>query len=258
MSEEILWSVRDGIATVTLNRPEKRNAISQAMIDDLESGFARLEPDSSVRVIVIRAEGPVFSSGRDLKEMRARQDGEAAGPDRGVAGVFHQIERSRHPTIAAVQGDALAGGCELALHCDLRIAAEGARFGMTLARLGLVAPYPLALKLVEIVGPAFARQILLTGQPITARRAYEIGMVHELVAPAELTAAADRLAHAIAANAPMALAGMKAVIERAISLPRTVGHDDLDQHARRIRASADAREGVRAWLERRAPAFRGE
>ena len=256
MSDEILWSVEDGGATVTLNRPEKRNAINQAMIDELSDGFARLETDPDVRVIVIRAEGPVFSSGRDLREMRARQEG--GGTDRGVAPLFEQIERSRHPTIAAVQGDALAGGCELALHCDFRIASEAARFGMTLARLGLVAPYPLALKIVEIVGPAFARQILLTGEPITARRAYEIGMVHELVAPEELAAAAATLARTIAANAPLSLAGMKAVIERAISLPRTAGHDDLDEMARRARASADAREGVQAWLERRLPVFRGE
>ncbi len=256
MSEDILWSAGDGIVTVTLNRPEKRNAINQAMIEELADGFTRLETDPSVRVIVIRGAGMAFSAGRDLREMRERQ--ESGAPDQGITGLFHQIEQSRHPTIAVVQGDALAGGCELALHCDLRVASERARFGMPLARLGLLASYPLALKIVEIVGPAFAKQILLTGQPISARRAFEIGMVHDLVQPEKLDAAADDTARSIAANAPLALAGMKTVVDRAVSLARTVGHDDLDEMARRARTSADAREGVRAMLEKRPPLFRGE
>jgi len=172
--------------------------------------------------------------------------------------VFQRIERSRIPTIAMVHGDALAGGCELALHCDLRVVAEPARFGMPLARLGLVVPFVLGQKLVEIIGPAFTKQILLTGQPITATRAYEIGMVHQLVAANELENATYELARTIADNAPLSLGGMKATILRCISLRDTIDHTDLDQMVHGARKSADAQEGVKAMLEKRKPVFRGE
>ena len=157
-----------------------------------------------------------------------------------------------------VNGDALAGGCELALHCDLRIAADVARFGMPLARLGLVVPFLLGHKLVEIVGPAFTKQILFTGQPVGAGRAYEMGMVHQLVPLAELEKATYDLARTIADNAPLSLAGMKATILRTVALREKIEHQDLDEMANRARKSADAREGVQAMLEKRKPAFRGE
>jgi enoyl-CoA hydratase/carnithine racemase len=157
-----------------------------------------------------------------------------------------------------VHGDAFAGGCELALHCDLRIAADGVRFAMPLARLGLVVPYPLGQKLVEIVGPAWAREILLTGRPIDARRALEMGMVHRVTPAAEIEAATHELARTIADNAPLSLAGMKAMIQRAISLRERIDHADLDAQVTVARKSADAREGVRAMLEKRRPRFTGE
>ena len=185
MADEILYTIKDGIATVTMNRPEKRNALNTALLDGMTNIFQRIETDPEVRVVVIRGEGKAFCSGLDLRELSSRQAG-GGDPESGVTKVFQQIERSRHPTIAMVHGDALAGGCELALHCDLRVASEGAHFGMPLARLGLVVPFPLGQKLVEIIGPAFTKQILLTGQPIDAKRAYEIGMIHQLVSNSEL------------------------------------------------------------------------
>src|SRR3989449_10469661 len=149
MGDDLLCAVADGVATVTLNRPAKRNALNRTLLDGLVAAFERLEADPAVRVIVVRGTGPAFCSG---------------------------------PAIAVVHGDAFAGGCELALHCDLRVAAEPARFAMPLARLGLVVPFPLGQKLVEIIGPAMTRQILMVGRPLTARRAYEIGSAHEGVA----------------------------------------------------------------------------
>jgi enoyl-CoA hydratase/carnithine racemase len=183
---------------------------------------------------------------------------QAADPESGVIDVLRRIETSRHPTIAMVQGDAFAGGCELALHCDLRVVADHARFAMPLARIGLIVPFVLGQKLLEIAGPAFTRQMLLTGQPVTARRAWEVGMVHELVPAAQLEATTYALARTIAANAPLSLAGMKATIERAIGMRASIEHEDLDAQVTRARKSADAREGVRAMLEKRPPAFRGE
>jgi enoyl-CoA hydratase/carnithine racemase len=142
MADEVLTRVEAGIATVTLNRPEKRNAMNAALLGALRDGFDELKARREVRVVVVRGAGPVFCAGMDLREMEARQGAET-DPESGVIQVLQRIERSRHPTIAMVHGDALAGGCELALHCDLRVAADGARFGMPLARIGLVVPFPL-------------------------------------------------------------------------------------------------------------------
>jgi enoyl-CoA hydratase/carnithine racemase len=257
MADEILYAVADGIATVTLNRPERRNALNTAMLDELRRYFDGLERDARVRVVVIRGAGGAFCSGRDLNEMSRRQH-DPGEPEADVIELFQQIEASSRPSIAMVHGAAYAGGCELALHCDLRVAADVARFAMPLAKLGLVVPFPLGQKLVEIIGPAFTRQILLTGQPVDARRAYEIGMVHTVVPAAELEKATYDLARTIAGNAPLSLAGMKATIRRSAALRDRIEHADLDETARRARASADAREGVRAMLEHRKPDFRGE
>ena len=257
MADELLYARDGGVATVTLNRPDKRNALNSAVLDGLRTTFTRLEDDRDVRVVVVRGAGTAFCSGMDLNEMRARQ-AQAADPESGVIEVLRRIEGSRHATIAMVQGDAFAGGCELALHCDLRVVADHARFAMPLAKLGIIVPFPLGQKLVEIVGPACTRQILLTGQPVDARRAWEMGMVHEVVPAAELEAKTYALARAIAANAPLSLAGMKATIQRAIALRETIEHKDLDDLVTRARKSGDAREGVRAMLEKRPPVFRGE
>jgi enoyl-CoA hydratase/carnithine racemase len=257
MADEVLCAVADSIATITLNRPERRNALNTAMLDELRRRFDELESDSRVRAVVVRGAGSAFCSGRDLNEMsrRQREEGE---PEADVINLFQHIEASSRPSIAMVHGAAYAGGCELALHCDFRVAADVARFAMPLAKLGLVVPFPLGQKLVEIIGPAFTRQILLTGQPVDAARAYEIGMVHAVVPAAELEQATYDLARTIAANAPLSLAGMKATIRRSAALRDGIGHADLDDLARRARASADAKEGVRAMLEKRKPTFRGE
>src|SRR5438309_4362352 len=255
MADEILVSVVDGIATVTMNRPAQRNAMNRAMLDGLRKSIDDLDERRDVRVVVMRGAGPAFCAGMDLKEMEAR--GGEADPESDVVEVLQRVERSKHPTIAMVHGDAIAGGCELALHCDLRVMADSARIGMPLARIGMIVPFPLGQKLLEIIGPAQTRHLLFTGRPVDGRRAYEIGMVHQVVAAAEVEAAAAALARTIADNAPLALAGMKQVILRAVAARPAVAHDDLDAAALRARQSADAGEGRRAMLEKRKPRFRG-
>jgi enoyl-CoA hydratase/carnithine racemase len=155
---------QDGIATLTLNR--QRAECHQPGHDrKLNHPFSDLEQHRAVRVVVIRGTGKVFCAGRDLREMGQQQN--AAGTARtGVVELFHQLEMLRHPTIAMVHGDALAGGCEMALHCDLRVAADVARFGMPLARLGLIVPFELTCKLIEVIGTAFTKQFLLTASPL--------------------------------------------------------------------------------------------
>jgi enoyl-CoA hydratase/carnithine racemase len=256
MTDEVLCTVADRVATVTINRPDKRNALNRAVREGLTAIFDRLEEEAGVRVVVLRGAGTAFCSGMDLRELGAQQE-RTDDPESPVVKVFQRIERSRHPTIAMVQGDAYAGGCELALHCDLRVAADVARFAMPLARLGLIVPFPLAQKLVEVIGSAYTRQILLTGQPVDARRAREMGLVHEVVDAAALEATTYALARTIAHNAPDSLRGMKATIRRAAGGDARIEHADLDDLARTARKSEDAREGVRAMLEKRAPVFRG-
>ena len=252
MSDEILVGIADDIATVTLNRPDKRNAMNAAMLRALPKAFDELEARRDVRVVVVRGAGPAFCSGRDLSDM------ERGEPQEDIVSVLRRIETSRHPTIAMLHGDAVAGGCELALHCDLRVAAEGARLGMPLARIGLVPGFALGQKLLEIIGPAHTRHLLLTGRPIDARRALEIGMVHQVVPAAELDTATATLARTIADNAPLSLAGIKALIQRALDARDHVGHDDVDALIQAARRSRDASEGRRAMLEKRKPVFRGE
>src|SRR5712691_3082794 len=229
MADEVLSSVADGIATVTLNRPDKRNAMNAAMLTGLRAAFDELEDRRDVRVVVVRGAGPAFCAGMDLREMESR--GGARDPEADVVAVLQRVERSRHPTIALVHGDAIAGGCELALHCDLRVMAETARIGMPLARIGMIVPFPLGQKLLEIIGPAQTRHLLFTGRPIDGRRAYEIGMVHQVVAAAEVESAAAALARTIADNAPLSLAGMKAVVQRVVAARPAVDHADLDAAA---------------------------
>jgi len=256
MADEILCTIQESIATLTLNRPEKRNAINSAMMEQLTRCLHELEHHSAVRVVVVRGAGTVFSAGRDLREMgQQQQSGEAPRAD--IVAVFHQLEALRHPTIAMVQGDALAGGCEMALHCDLRIAADTAHFGMPLARRGLMVPFALTCKLVEVIGTALTKQFLLTAQPIVASRAYEIGLVHQVVPLADLEEATYAMARSVAENAPLALQGTKTAIHRAVSQSAHIPHADLDELVEQVRHSADAREGVRAWIEKRPPVFRG-
>lgn len=257
MADEVLCNVQEGIATLTLNRPEKRNALNNATMELLSTYLQQFEQQADVRVIVFRGAGKVFCAGRDLREMHQQQHS-GDRPTVDVVTLFHQIEASRHPTIAMVQGDALAGGCELAIHCDMRVAAEGVRFGMPLARLGLVVPFLLTNKLVEVIGPAWTRHFLLTAQPVTAQKAFAMGMVHQVVSAEELEQTTYALARSIAGNAPLALQGIKACIARTLEGREQLAHADLDAMVERTRLSEDAREGVRAWLEKRPPQFHGQ
>jgi enoyl-CoA hydratase/carnithine racemase len=162
------------------------------------------------------------------------------------------------PTIAAVQGSALAGGCELALHCDLRVAAEDMRIGMTVARVGLVVPYDFIRKLIEVIGVANTAQILYTAEPVNAQRAFQMGMVHEVVPNAKLDEAAVTWAERVSANAPLSLRTMKKSMRRALSSAFTTWHEDIIDMGRLVRVSKDAKEGIRAFLEKRKPNWKAE
>jgi enoyl-CoA hydratase/carnithine racemase len=258
MAEEIIKLARsDAYATISLNRPEKRNALSQPMLSELQRTLELIEGDKAIRAVVLRGEGSIFCSGIDLQEVE-RVEGPRGHQTATIEGVFHRLENLPIPTIAAINGAALAGGLELALHCDLRIAAEGAKLGMTLARVGLVVPYDFTRKLIEIIGSPATAQLLFTADTVDARRALEMGMVHEVVEPNKLVSAAESLAQKVSSNAPLSLRAMKATIRRCMSTAFDAEHKEIDQLASAARRSKDAQEGVRAFLEKRKPVWRGE
>jgi enoyl-CoA hydratase/carnithine racemase len=256
MAEQVLKvSRQQNYAVLTLNRPEKRNALNQPLIEALNAALVQFENDKEVRALLIRGEGASFCAGIDLKEVD-----EAAGGHNPTTleSVFGRLERFPVPTIAAVQGAALAGGLELALHCDLRIAGQGAKLGMTLGRVGLMVPYDFTRKLIEVCGSANTAWILYTADIVDGRRGLEMNMVHEIVEDAKLDAAASSLAERIAANAPLSLRAMKATVRRCMTDTFDAWHDDLLRMARDVRQSQDAKEGVRAFLEKRKPNWRAQ
>jgi enoyl-CoA hydratase/carnithine racemase len=253
---EIEISQDGGICTILLNRPERRNALTIPMMEELGAHLARIAADDSIRVLILTGAGKVFCSGLDLAAMGASPTEpalEAALVDR----VLVPLERLPQPTIAAMNGDGLAGGCELALHCDVRIATPETRLGMPVARIGIVVPYPLILKLLETVGSAITSELLFTAEPLSAARALELAMVNRVVPADELIPAARKMAETMAANAPLSLRAMKQAIlagrtQRAYDAPA-----DVRAAAERARTSDDAREGIAAINEKRKPRFTG-
>ena len=256
MADDVLVA-RDGlVATITLNRPDKRNALTTGMIARLHDEIERLAADGDVRVVVLRAAGAAFCAGLDLREL-AEQRAAGAAETHTLEEALHGLEALPQPTIAVVQGDAVAGGCELALHCDLRVAGDAARFSMPLARIGLAVPVRLVWKLVETIGQAATRELLFTGEAVDAPTAHALGLVNRVVPGAELERTATTLAQQIAHNAPLSLRAMKASAQRLAEQRRSIQRDDLEELARQVRASADLQEGLAAQRERRAPVFRG-
>jgi enoyl-CoA hydratase/carnithine racemase len=245
-----------GVCTVTIDRPEKRNALTRALLAELREAIEGVAADEGARVVIVRGTGPAFCSGLDLREMAAqRADGEAEM--RPIELVFAALDACPQPTIAAIQGDAVAGGCELGLHCDLRVATDTARFTMPVAKFGLAPPVNFTWKLVDAIGLARAKEMLFTGEPIGAAEALAAGLVNRVVPAARLASTTDELARRIAVNAPLAIHAIKAFVQRSLDFRRVIRRDDLDELDRRVRQSADLEEGLAAKRERRAPVFRG-
>ena len=241
----------DGVVrTVTLNRPEKRNALDREMLGGLEAAFS--PPATEERLAVVRAVGGVFCAGLDLKERSARPLGTSP-----IEAVLHRIEHHPLPVVAVVQGDAIAGGNELALHCDLVIASTTARFGMSLAQIGLAPSWFLAKKLLEVAGPVTTRRILLLGDPLPAQRLYDLGIVSHIADPEDLDDVAEAVIARLADNAPLSVRAMKALLLREMAFRDSIPHAELDRLVEEVRTSQDAREGMAARLGRRKPSFTG-
>ena len=249
---KVLVDVDGPVRTVTLNRPEKRNALDTETLDGMIAAFPN-EPGSEERVAVVRANGPSFCSGMDLSAKVA-----GLGQPTSIETMLRRIETYPLPVVAIVHGPAIAGGNELALHCDFVVASTSAIFGMSLSQIGLAPTWFLAKKLMEVAGPVAAREILLLGEPLPSKRLYDLGIITRIAELDSLQDAAQAIIDRLAANAPLSLKNMKAMLVRQMAFRDTTQYDDLNSEVKKISASSDAMEGIQARLERRQPLFRGE
>ena len=247
------------LAVLTLNRPEKRNAISPEMVTDLLNAFAEVER-STAQVIILTGEGSAFCAGMDLqalKDFESPTHDETVADARRIAKLFRTLYAFPKPTIAAVNGAALAGGCGLATLCDFTLAVPEAKFGYTEVRVGFI-PAIISSYVARQVGEKIARDLLLSGRIFGAAEAYSLGLVNEVVPPNELLALAREMGSALAAMSPVALQHAKRLLVQ-------FSQEEIDREielaieaSARVRATADFREGLAAFLEKRKPQWHGK
>ncbi len=256
MADELLRERRGHVEILTINRPEARNAIDGAVSTALGTALDQLAEDPEVWVVVLTGSGDrAFSAGMDLKAFAAGEGGAIMEAPGGFGGITRRDFPK--PVIAAVNGSALAGGCEIMLACDLVVAAEHATFGIPEVRRGLIAGAGALLRLPKRLPPTVAMELALTGDAIDARRALELGLVNRVVPADRLLEEALALAGRIAENAPMAVRYAKQVLRRAGDLPEPEGWEVNDAAVAVVFTSADAMEGPRAFAEKRPPNWQG-
>jgi enoyl-CoA hydratase/carnithine racemase len=256
--ETLLVNVKDGVASVTLNRPEARNALNAALIRELEQAFATLEADPAARVIVLSGAGDkAFCAGADLKGVgdcgTTLQARESFG---GLARILEAMARMKTPVIAKVHGFALAGGCGLAAGCDIVVAADDAVFGLPEIKIGLL-PFIVMAPILRSVGRKRAMLMILSGEQVSAREAYEMGLVSRLVPRTELSPAVDALARALAGFSPAALGLAKEAAATVTGMEYGASLRYLREMITLVALSDDAREGIKAFFEKRAPNWTG-
>lgn len=245
----------DGVLIVRLNRPEARNALDMALRRAIADALDAAEADASIRAVVIAGDAKAFAAGADLKELAA------AGPielsRRGAAEIWDRIAAFRKPLIAAVEGVALGGGCELALHCDIILAGESARFGQPEVRLGLIPGGSGTQRLVRAIGSYKAMLLVLSGEIVGAREAYEMGFVSRVVPDGAVVEQAVALASGIAKLPPLAVETAKEVTRLGADAPLDAALALERKAFYLLAASEDMQEGVTAFLEKRSPTFKG-
>ena len=250
----VLTERRDALLVITINRPASRNAVNLAVAEGIAAALEELDGDPTLAVGVLTGAGGTFSAGMDLKAFVAGERPTVG--DRGFAGIVRKPPRT--PLIAAVEGYALAGGFEIALSCDLIVAARDARFGIPEVKRSLVARGGALRRLPQRLPLGIAMELALTGDPIDAERAAALGVVNRLVESGEALDAAAELAERIATGGPLALTATKEILRQASDWPEEEFWERQGAIADPVFASADAREGALAFAEKRAPMWRGE
>lgn len=247
----------DRVAVLTLDRPEALNVLSGEMLDDLEAGLGDVAGDSEIRALVLTGAGQrAFSAGADVRTMREAGPVEARAMSARGHAIADRLAGFPVPVVAALNGVCLGGGCELALACDIRMAAAGARIGLPEVNLGIVPGWGGTQRLTRLVGIGWATRMILTGNPVPAEQALRIGLVTDVQEPDDLAGAALALATELGSRPPLALRAARELIARAAGdLGPGLAHE-RDAFALTF-ASADKAEGVGAFLDKRAPEFRG-
>ena len=255
----LLLDLADGIARITVNRPDKLNALDGTVIRELGEAVGRIETDAAIRgVIVTGAGAKAFVAGADIGEIAGQ--GPIDGKARAMAGqlVFRRLERCGKPVIAAVNGFALGGGCELAMACHIRIAAESAKFGQPEVKLGIGPGYGGTVRLPRLVGKGRALELLLTGAMIDAQEAWRIGLVNRVVPADRLLAESEALLRTILDNGPLAVRLCLEAVDAGLELSLDDGLLLEANHFGLLSATADMREGTAAFLEKRKARFEGK
>ena len=256
--ENLLVDVSGGIATITINRPKSLNALNSATMRELSAALEKISGGRDVGVVLLTGAGEkAFVAGADISEMREFTPLQVLEFSRFGNRVLGNIERLPQPVIGAINGFALGGGCELAMACDILIAADTARFGQPEVNLGIIPGYGGTQRLARLVGRNIAKEIVLTGEMISAQRAYEIGLVNRVVPRGDLMETAREIAWKILEKAPIALSTAKSVMNRGIDLDLESACA-LEANAFAVMFSTgDGAEGMTAFLEKRKPAFTG-
>ena len=256
--ETLLVERDDAVAIVTINRPKVLNALNTHTIDDLERAMLELQRDDAVRAIVLTGAGEKsFVAGADINELAVLSPADGQRHGRRGQSVFDLIEQLGKPVIAAVNGFALGGGCELAMACTLRIAADTARFGQPEINLGIIPGYAGSQRLPRLVGKGRALEILLTGDMVSAARAYEIGLVNKVVPASELLGEARRLAATLSAKAPIATRYILQAVHHGMEVPLADAQFLEGTLFGLVASTDDMKEGTKAFLEKRQAAWRG-
>ena len=242
---------------ITLNRPEQRNALSTPLLQELTEELERHSARPEVRVVILRANGPAFSAGHDLRELVDRTLEEEQEVFEVCTRMMEKVQRIPQPVIAAVQGIASAAGCQLVASCDLAIAAEEARFATPGVKIGLFCSTPM-VALSRNIGRKHALEMLMTGLPIDARTAAEWGLVNRVVPADQLYAAALELANQIAASSPLTMRIGKQAFYRQIEVGQDDAYGLMSQTMAENAMTCDAQEGMSAFLQKRRPTWRGE
>ena len=259
MSYEFLtFAVADRIATITVNRPDKLNALNDATIAELGKAIDEVRSRGEIAGAIVTGAGRAFVAGADIAELSSQTPGIAKARAQGGQAVFRRYETSPKPVIAAVNGFALGGGCELALACHIRIASDKAKFGLPEVKLGTCPGFGGTQRLARLVGKGRAIQLITTAEMIDAAEAYRIGIANKVVPGEELMNAATEMMRTILANGPLAVSVAMEAVDRGLEMSLDEGMVLEANHFALLASTEDMQEGMKAFLEKRTPEFRGK
>jgi len=259
MSYEFLtFAVADRIATITVNRPDKLNALNDATIAELGEAIDEVRSRGEIAGAIVTGAGRAFVAGADIAELSSQTPGIAKARAQAGQAVFRRYETSPKPVIAAVNGFALGGGCELALACHIRIASDKAKFGLPEVKLGTCPGFGGTQRLARLVGKGRAIQLITTAEMIDAAEAYRIGIANKVVPGEELMNAATEMMRTILANGPLAVSVAMEAVDRGLEMSLDEGMVLEANHFALLASTEDMQEGMKAFLEKRTPEFRGK